>query len=134
MDAGRIGRAQQGAEVVRVFELVEQQQERRLALRLGACEDVFDFDVRHGCDKGQHALMAMAACQRLDFRTLHRLRQDAALLCECEQLLDVMRTIALRQQNLVDAAARFQRFRNGISTDKDIIGQLARLLRCPRLP
>ena len=62
MDAGRIRRAQQGAEVVGVFEFVEKQQERRLSFRLGTCEDVLDFDIRNGRNKGQHALMAMAAC------------------------------------------------------------------------
>ena len=134
MDAGRIGRAQQGTEVVRIFELVEQQQERRLPFRLGTREDVFDLDVRHGCNKGQHALMAVACRQRLDFRTFHCLRQDAALLHKCEQILDVMRTVALCEQDLVDATARFQRFRDGIAADEDIIRQFARLLRCPRLP
>ena len=80
MHASRIRRAQQSAEVVRVLELIEQDEERGLALRLGCLQDVVELGIGHGRDIGEHALMTVTARERFDLRALHVLHDDAALL------------------------------------------------------
>ena len=65
---------------MRVLELIEQDEERGLALLLGRLQDVVELGIGHGRDVGEHALMAVAARERLDLRALHVLHDDAALL------------------------------------------------------
>lgn len=50
-----------------------------LSLRLRRLEDVLELGIGDGRDVGEHALMAMAAGERLDLRALHVLHDDAAL-------------------------------------------------------
>ena len=132
MHAGRIGRAQECTEVVRVLELVEQDEERRLSLRLRRLEDVLELGIGDGRDVGEHALMAVAAGERLDLRALHVLHDDTALFGERRDLCHGALAVAARDPELVDAAARLQRLCHGIAPDEHVIGQFARLLAALR--
>ena len=123
MHARRVRRAQKCAEVVRILDLVEQQEERWLALFLGTREDVIERGVGDRRSIGDDALVAHVGRELVELLSLARPHGHALLACKREKRRERRLLRALRDENAIDAAPRLQRLENGVPADENLSGR-----------
>ena len=108
---------------MRVFDLVEQQEERRFALFLGTREDVIERGVSDGRSIGDDALVAHVGRKLVELLSLVRPHGHALLACKREKRRERRFLRALRDEDAIDAAPRLQRLEDGVPADKNLIGR-----------
>ena len=130
MHTRRIRRAQECAQVLRVFDAVEQQQQRLLPACLRRRDDLLDGDVGDGRGIGENALMAhpLGDCG-IKLCPSDHIHCDAVRPRKIAQFSHGPSVCSVRQQDTVDTAPRLDRLHDGMSSRKQVRGQL-----CGRLP
>ena len=87
MRTHRLGGAQQRAQVLRILDHIEEQNQRRFATSLRQIEHVVDRDVGILADLGQNALMAVG--DPIEHGPLYVLNRDRALLRQSNSIVEV---------------------------------------------
>ena len=117
----RLGCPQQRAEVLRVLQAIQSQQERRLAALVGPCEKIVGVSVFEGVCLGNNALMVISS-STIELTAVEHLDPDASTLGQVQERVEPVR--AAGHQEAVDAAAGRQRFADRVSTVEEVDAEL----------
>ena len=129
--AGRIRRAQQRSEILRILNAVEEEQQWILSALSCRRNDLLDGDVSDGCDIGEYALMAYPlGHSRIQLSPTDHIHCDTVLTCKIAQLVHGRATQPIREQNTIDAAPCLDRLYNGMATREDMGGLFLTALLC----
>ena len=91
---------------MRVLELVEQHEQRRMTFLLGRAQDGVELLIGDRRRLREHALMARALRGALDLFALNELHGDAARPRKLQDRRNLCLAAALREEDPVDAAPR----------------------------
>ena len=108
---------------MRILDLVEQQEERRFTLFLGAREDVIERGVGDGRSVGDDTLVAHVGHELVEPLSLASAHGHALFACKREKRRECRLLRALRDEDAIDAAPRLQRLEDGVPADENLIGR-----------
>jgi hypothetical protein len=124
MRAGRQSCTDDGAEVVGVFNAIEENDEADLTFGLvGASENVFESCGGSGSGHGDYALMLAGAGEAIQLAAIFEADGDAALAGKLDDLFNAGILAALGDEDAVEGGAGFESFADGVNASETIHGE-----------
>ncbi len=120
-------RADDGAEVVRVFDTVEKNDQALLrCVARGALEESFESGCGARSGERDDALMLARAGQTVHLRPVFEAHGHAAAARQPDEIFDAVAVSAARNDDAAERPARFQGFVNGVNTGETFHGLIER--------
>ena len=122
--AGGERRADDGAEVVRVFNAVEQDDETALIFGgVGASEDVVESGGSTGGGDGDHTLMIAGVGKAVEIGAIFEADGNLSLAGELDDFFDAGILAALGDDNAVEVTAGLEGFAHGVNASETVHGR-----------
>ena len=119
MRAHTLRSADDCAQIVRIGDAVQQDQEGIFALRLRVCEHLVHRGIGHRRDVGQQALMS--GIDLIQPRAVHHLNDHTGLPGHADDVSRRAGQVALRHQQLFHRPSRAQRLPDGIAAAEQVL-------------
>ena len=115
MGSRQIRRTDNGAQIVRVFNIIQQDQERVFASLLCKLQHIFHLCIGISRRIGDHALMLSGSAKLIQTFLLHILNQSILLLRFTYNTLNRTILASVQDQELIDGLSGTERLQDGIA-------------------